>query len=397
MIMPTMSSEAQPLLTLHPIADSAHRWAGVLLECDSDPGMATEYVSLCCGEYGLIAALGGLPCILPLDLLPDDGLAEVLPPTQTVLRLSAAFCMDPANAGALAGWRGRGYQLLAEGLPPTGASYPDAVTALAIDCAAGACEEPAPILRTLAGPHLALRVDDVAGFESCRGTGFRWIAGNYPLHPPKKSMGANPGRAVMLKLLSQVANDADSHDIEKTLKQDQQLSYQLLKMVNSVAYSLDKKIGSFNQAITLLGRRQLQRWLQLLLYARNASTDAANPLMPRAALRAGLMETLSALAGEGKNEQDQGFMVGMFSLLEPLFGQPVHEIIRPLNLPDAATRALLDRAGSHGARLAAIEATERGCGAEAREALAAAGVSTDAWARAQAPGCLWAIQISREA
>jgi EAL and modified HD-GYP domain-containing signal transduction protein len=239
----------------------------------------------------------------------------------------------------------------------------------------------------------------VSGYEGARGTGFRWIAGNYPLHPgPVKSSASNPGRTIMLKLLAQITGDADSRDIENTLKQDPNLSYHLLKLVNSVAFSLTNKISSFSQAITLLGRRQLQRWLQLLLYARpQGQGDEASPLMPRAAMRAGLLEGLARAAGGSKEAQDRAFMVGMFSLLEPLVGQPAGDVIKPLNLAEEVTAALIARQGQLGAWLAAIEAGESGPNEQTRAALAAAEVSHAIWAAEQAQACHWAIQISREA
>ena len=41
--------------------------------------------------------------------------------------------------------------------------------------------------------------------------------------------------------------------------------------------------------------------------------------MPRAALCAGAMEMIAKSLGANRDTQDQAFMVGMFSLLEPLF------------------------------------------------------------------------------
>ena len=72
----------------------------------------------------------------------------------------------------------------------------------------------------------------------------------------------------------------------RVLKQDPALSYHLLKLVNSAAFGFANPIHNFTQAINVLGRRQLQRWLQLLLYARPQQDGMPNLLLPEAARRA---------------------------------------------------------------------------------------------------------------
>lgn len=397
-----MSTDDYPLITLHPVANSHHRWSGLLVQCDSSDAAGAMALTRLFGEFGLFESLGHLPCILPSthpDTL-DPQLAQLLPAERVILRLPAADCANPAHAETLTRFRSQGFHLLADGLPPADAELPPVVQALAIDCSPGVDIAAANAwMQRLAGPHLALHVEDGSGYEGLRGSGFRWIAGNYPLRPlPVKNAASNPGRAIMLKLLAQITSDADSHDIEKTLKQDPNLSYQLLKLVNSVAFSLTHKINSFTQAITLLGRRQLQRWLQLLLYAHpHGSGDEASPLMPRAALRAGIMEGLARASGGSKQLQDHAFMVGMFSLLEALVGKPAAEVIQPLNLTGDVTTALVAHQGSLGVWLAAIEAAEVGPNDATRAALAAANISHADWAAQQAQALLWAAQVSREA
>ncbi len=397
-----MSSNDYPLITLHPVADGHHRWSGLLVQCDSSDAAGAMVLTRLFGEFGLFESLGHLPCILPQthpDAL-DPQLAELLPAERVILRLPAADCANPAHAETLTRFRSQGFHLLADGLPAADAVLPPVVQALAIDCAPGVDIPAANAwMQRLAGPHLALHVEDGSGYEGLRGTGFRWIAGNYPLHPlPMKNPGNNPGRTIMLKLLAQITSDADSHDIEKTLKQDPHLSYQLLKLVNSVAFSLTSKISSFSQAITLLGRRQLQRWLQLLLYAHpHGASNDASPLMPRAAMRAGLMEGLARASGGSKDLQDHAFMVGMFSLLEALVGKPAAEVIQPLNLSGDVTTALVGHQGALGGWLAAIEAAETGPNEATRAALAAASISHATWAAEQAQALHWAAQVSREA
>lgn len=166
-------------------------------------------------------------------------------------------------------------------------------------------------------------------------------------------------RSRLLRLLSLVVSDADTHDIESLFKQDSHLSYQLLKLVSSAAFAKTVEIQNFRQAINLLGRTQLQRWLQLLLYTKpGASNTQINPLLPRAAFRARLMETLFVRQGASKSVLDCAYMVGIFSLLDQLFKMDMRDIIEPLHLSPEIVQALLLGQGKYGEILRFVEACD---------------------------------------
>jgi hypothetical protein len=204
-------------------------------------------------------------------------------------------------------------------------------------------------------------------------------------------------RGLLLKLLSLVTSDAETAEIEALIKRDPNLSYHLLKMVNSVAFARSGKITNFSQAIALLGRRQLQRWLQLLLYARPQGSTEASPLLPRAALRASLMEALAKRKNLPHDQQDNAFMVGMFSMLEALFGVPLAEIVAPLSLEDVVIQALTLGSGPLGVLLGVVKAGEAAPGEVLGAALAAAEISQDVWAAALVDAVRWTVKVSREA
>lgn len=212
-------------------------------------------------------------------------------------------------------------------------------------------------------------------------------------HVPTPRSG--PTQILLLKLLAQITRDAETRDIEATLKHDPQLSVQLLRLVNSVAFAPSSRINSFAQAITLLGRRQLQRWLQLLLYASHESDSKSNPLQNRAALRAALMEGLCKATGTDRTRQDEAFMVGMFSLLEALFAQPLAAIIAPLQLAEEISDALLRRTGMLGDLLTLVEAGEQETDAVSLT-LTRTGISNEIWCKAQLDALRWTMQVSQE-
>ena len=385
---PGSPEEDFPLLTLSPVDDARHAWSALLLGGDAaDPGYLPAMARLF-GQLGLGEALAALPCILPLadpEAL-DDALAAQLPAETIILLVPLARALDPAAAAARSRLRNRGFRLMAAGLPTT--DLPAEIDAVAGD---GSITPPP----RLPGPHLATGVDDAGRLAAARSAGYGWFAGDYPLHPPPgKSPKGGSSRALLLRLLAMVAADAPSRDIEALLKQDPALSYHLLKLVNSVSFALTTPITSFGYAITLLGRRQLQRWLQLLIYAQQGKDTGA--LMARAAYRAGLMEALCQRVGGSKEDQERAFMTGMFSLLDALFGASLGQIIAPLNLAADVEAALLNRGGWLGGLLDIAGQSGRTPQPALAGQLAQVLLTPAAYAQAQVEACRWAINVSRE-
>lgn len=389
-----------PLISLQPVTNPQHVWWALLLH--SHPAADPPTLLRLFGEYGLNDALGGLSCLVPLadpGALSGDQVSQ-LPAERIILLIPLSWCCDPAVAADLEHLQTQGFRLMAQGLPRAGQKLSSAVSALAIDFSAADAPRRPESLRQLPGPHLALGVDTSAGFEQAIAAGCSRCAGEYSLHPLPTRQQQGPPRVLLLKLLALLASDADSHDIEKLLKQTPALSYQLLKLVNSVSFALTTKIANFGHAITLLGRRQLQRWLQLLLYAQQ-SGDQRNPLMACAALRASLTEALCKASGGDREEQERAFMVGMFSLLDALFAMPLADLVTPLNLAEDVVDALLRRGGRLGALLSVAEQSERAERAESKSTsdfagqLAASGLTPASYCQSQVQACRWTIQVNQ--
>lgn len=210
------------------------------------------------------------------------------------------------------------------------------------------------------GAGTLCRVDErlVAEFLP-RGT--EWVDGDWCMAPPPKASGAQAAsRVTALQMVQLVARDADTHEIEALLRRDPTLSYNLLRLVNSLGVGGGRRITSFSQALLLLGRQQLRRWLNLMLFAARQGDVRSNMLLARVAMRARALELLAKARGLDKNTQEQAFMAGMFSLLGVLFGLPLAEVLAPLALGEAVHGALLRRDGELGMLLTLYEAAEKG-------------------------------------
>lgn len=191
--------------------------------------------------------------------------------------------------------------------------------------------------------------------------GTRWLGGDWCLAaPPRMGDTQAASRALALQLVQLVAGDADNHEIEALLRRDPALSYHLLRLVNSLGMGATRKITSFSQALLILGRTQLRRWLNLMLFAAREGDPRSAMLLARVAVRGRAIELLARAAGLDRNTQAQGFMTGMFSLLGVLFGMPLAEVLAPLSIGEPVHAALLAHEGELGALLLALEQAERG-------------------------------------
>jgi EAL and modified HD-GYP domain-containing signal transduction protein len=210
---------------------------------------------------------------------------------------------------------------------------------------------------------LALKVESREQETYCMQLGFQMFQGYYFARPEVLAVKrADPAKLSLLKLLTLVMGDSDIEEIEKEFKHQPGLSYNLMRMVNSVASGVPQKINSIKHAIMILGRKQLQRWIQLLLYTANQSDDSmSNALMQTAAARGKLMELVATTERpHDKNHQERAFMVGILSLLDVLLGIEMQQIVDKLGIPDDMSQALLARDGRLGQELKLIEANEKG-------------------------------------
>ena len=379
-----------PLVAIEPVASAQNEWAALSLQLAPGADLSNRLQAVF-GSPDLLTAIAPLDCLLMLDD-PAPLTAPVLallPANRVGLVIKAASLAADGSARQLAELHAYGYRIWLDGELPQGVQAPTALRSSARDCSAGA--PPPGRLVALFGPHLAYGVGSAQRFSECENAGFDWFRGDYPFDPDAAPSPDDDGssRRRILTLLGLLARDADTRELENQIRQDPTLAYHLLKLVNSAAFATSIRISSFSQAITVLGRRQLQRWLQLLLYARQQPDGLPNLLLPLAARRAAQLEALARQAGADRDAQDLAFMAGVFSLLDRLLVMPMAAIAADLHLPDDVAGALVNRIGQLGAWLALTEAHP------SEAALAQAGVSPAQWWSSQLQAFHWAIQVGR--
>lgn len=245
---------------------------------------------------------------------------------------------------------------------------------------------------------LAEKVESQEIARNCIALNFQMLQGFYFAKPEIISgKRIDPSKLSLLKLLLLVVRDSEVGDIENELKYQPGLSYNLLRMVNSAANGLPSTINSIKRAIMILGRKQLQRWVQILLYAaKQRDGGTSDALMQTATVRGKLLESIAITdRPHDKNHQDRAFMVGVLSLLDTLLGIEMSELVGTLSIQKDMSEALLTRRGSLGYQLALIEAYEKGESETVSTMLLELGfLSMEEFTRLELEATAWAHRIS---
>jgi EAL and modified HD-GYP domain-containing signal transduction protein len=220
----------------------------------------------------------------------------------------------------------------------------------------------APQWRTAGKRLIAEKVETREDYKLCMDLGFDYFQG-YHFAKPAVIGGRklSPSQLAVMDLMNMVMSDAENSVIERAVKKDPSLALNLLRLVNTPAVGARQRIDSIGQALMLLGRRQLQRWLQILLYADpGARGHTLSPLLMLATTRARLMELLAQRLRPGqRNVAEIAFTVGIMSLMDVLFEVRMDDLMEQIPMIDEVSEALLHRTNFFGELLKLAESIER--------------------------------------
>ncbi|HEV7815947.1 MAG TPA: EAL domain-containing protein [Janthinobacterium sp.] len=223
-----------------------------------------------------------------------------------------------------------------------------------------------PLLKYRKKKLLAEKVETQAEFKLCLQLGFEFFQGYYFARPVILSgKKIAPSELAILHLLELIGAEADNGEIERNLKHDALLSLNLIRLANTPSVGARVRIDTLGQALLVLGRRQLQRWLQILLYVKPGGPQPfTSPLLQLATTRGKLLELMTEKLHPGERQSaDVGFTVGIMSLMDALFSIRMADILGNVNVLDEVRDALLFRDGDYGRMLSLIEHVEKAdCG-----------------------------------
>jgi EAL and modified HD-GYP domain-containing signal transduction protein len=297
-----------------------------------------------------------------------SALPTLLPPDHVVLEVDAGMCDDAEALAACRALKSRGFQFAWRNYARSRCeSQPEWLALMDIiklDVRHLHGKESVATLAALRqwpARLQASRVEQRSDFDLARQCGFGLFQGYYFAHLTEVAgERADPDKLAVLDLLDKLAIDVDDRALEAAFKDSPRLVLHLLRLVNSSGFALQTRIRSLKHAFAILGRRELTRWLHILLFAIGDGEGAATPLLELALRRARFMEYIQRYRTHVTRSllQDESYLTGILSLADVLLGWPMEKVAERLHLAHDVKAALLTRAGPLGDLLSLCEKLE---------------------------------------
>jgi EAL and modified HD-GYP domain-containing signal transduction protein len=142
------------------------------------------------------------------------------------------------------------------------------------------------------------------------------------------------------------------------IRRDLDLTYKLLRFINSSYFGVITEVRSIKQALVLLGFDEIRKWVSLTLLD-NLAKDKPSELIRQSILRAKFCEEIAERVGKSE-ESAEFFLMGMFTVINALINKPMAQILAELPLANDMKVALLGRNNRYRKVLEAVLAYERG-------------------------------------
>ena len=177
---------------------------------------------------------------------------------------------------------------------------------------------------------LAEKVETKQEYLEAMSYGYTYYQGYFFCKPEiltQKDIPAN--KMIYLRLIKEL-NSKEFHPdkLEELIVKDASITYKLLKMINSSAFSIKHKVSSMKLAIAMLGEEEMIKWLYMLVI-RGIGVDNSNELITLSLERAKFCEQIAVLSNN-KNIAFDAYLTGMLSTMDVILNSPMEKILDEL-------------------------------------------------------------------
>lgn len=186
---------------------------------------------------------------------------------------------------------------------------------------------------------LAEKIETEEEYNEAKSYGYSYYQGYFFSKPIMLSGQDMPIRNfTCFKIMIELLNENYNLDkIEALIKADMGISYKIIKLVNSAAFTFNNKISSIKQAIVLIGKEELSKLLTIITISEMESRNERE-ITRTTVVRAKFCEKI---AQQIKSKWvNQSFMAGLFSNLDIYVQKDMNSILEELPIEDELKDAL---------------------------------------------------------
>ena len=296
--------------------------------------------------FGIPQLTNKLPAYINFtrNLILDD-FALLADPKEIVIELLGDVAVDEQLADKLRALKKAGYRLALKDYDGSARfnRVKQLFNVVRVDFSVGNELQKREIIRKVdyAGVQLlAEKVETQEDFDSARQMGFSLFQGYFfekPTLVTKQSSltASSYGKLFNVLLKPEVDFDACCRLIEN----DPVLTYMFLRQVQTANYYRGNRITDVKRGLLMMGTEELRRWVSLVLLKKN-NVSQSDELARKSYLRGRFVEKLIENS-KTKADSRQGFLLGLFSLLDRVMGVEMDRLLYGLEIDSAVKAALL--------------------------------------------------------
>jgi EAL and modified HD-GYP domain-containing signal transduction protein len=323
----------------------------------------------------------------------SEQLAQVLPPTLTVLEITASRSAPPELISTCEKLKVLGFRLALDDFrgQPEYEPLLELADYVMVDLGKSGPEERKALFQGLHGKSAVLVATEVvshADYLKARQEGFTLFEGTWFCEPVAKRNRRPPANQLLrIEILQALQKQPlDLIKVSQLVKRDGPLTYQLLRLANSPLWALRQPVESIQTALLAVGDDAFRR-IATLAIATEFNGDQPAELLCMVMVRARFCE----VAGLGRSLDPFGqYLLGLLSLLPAMQGQPMSELAPALAVSPEIRAALMGTKNPERVLLGWLESCERGDWAGCDAAAQADGLNQQELVKTYVEAVAWA-------
>jgi EAL and modified HD-GYP domain-containing signal transduction protein len=197
-------------------------------------------------------------------------------------------------------------------------------------------------------PHIKLlaeKIETHSDFQHALSIGCEYFQGYFFSRPEvMKTVAFNPSQVAVVSLSSEInKGNLDLKKITSIFEDDVNLSFKLLRYVQSPIFKRVVAIETIKQAILVLGQEELKRFISLLFTAQ-FSKGKPQELTVMALARGRFCE-LMVIESLPTHSQSSAFLIGLLSLIDAMVDGDIQDLMDKLPLHKDMKDAIISRKG----------------------------------------------------